>query len=466
MYEILKPVLTPPRELSRENLSLVGQKKKSWLFKGLDKKVENNKIIFAYIVQAYQDLYSTERAGYGPAVLVFTPNDNLHDDFDLLTRVGENVRSLRENEGSLTPEETEILGYLEDEHSSFSDIRIPISLTEGEEFYMSVVMLSGDDYENNCLPETSIIPIFIEKHKDRFILCRVQYMNYLKTIGYKQENVRKRKDTPDVYNIPNEDERMNWGIEKAKLTLHYFESCLKSPKENQSYFSVKVKIVEDDITEHIWLTNPDFDNDDNLFGVVGNEPIDVKTIKINQKIGIDKDLISDWMIIEGGRLIGGYTIRAIRDGLQGQELQEFDKGMGGIHIDEGEDYFKPDFETPEGAILSLEEAYSNNDLDKAISCKDFNKEAGLMLGKTLNDDSMDDLIEQTAEVLRLSFIKSIQEHGMPNFENVKRAFKRQKISDEHFVITETCYYPDGRKSLEKLNTFKTPGGWRVLNPES
>ncbi|MCD4793334.1 MAG: DUF2314 domain-containing protein [Bacteroidales bacterium] len=289
-----------------------------------------------------------------------------------------------------------------------------------------------------------------------------------KLFGKKEqtENVRKRKDNPDVYNIPSESERMNWGIKKAKLTLHYFESCLKNPKTNQQYFSVKVKIEENDKTEHLWLTDPDFDKEGNLFGIVGNEPIDIKKVKIDQKIGIDRNLISDWMIIEDGRLIGGYTIRAIREGLKGESLQNFDKSLGGMYVDDGEDYFKPNFETPEGAILSIEEAYDNDDLDKAVSCKNFIKEAELMLKKTLKTEINNDLIDKTAEVLKLSFIKSLQDDGMPKFKNIKRAFKRQKISDDHFVITEICYYPDGRKSSQRLNTFKTENGWKVLNPEN
>ncbi len=134
---------------------------------------------------------------------------------------------------------------------------------------------------------------------------------------------------------------MNWAMDKSKLTLHYFEKCLKEPKQGQQYFSIKVKIEDERKIEHIWLTEPSFDSDGNLFGVVGNEPIDVKSVNLNQKIGINKDLVSDWMIIENGRLIGGYTIRAMRDNLSGQTLQHFDKGLGGMTVDDGEDYFLP-----------------------------------------------------------------------------------------------------------------------------
>lgn len=290
-------------------------------------------------------------------------------------------------------------------------------------------------------------------------------MGIFKRLFGKKENVRTRKGSPDVYNLPSEDDRMNWAMEKSRLTLHYFKECLGSPKAGQEHFSIKARIEDNEKVEHIWLTEPSFDGQGNIFGVIGNDPIDVKTVKIDQKIGITADFVSDWMIVENGKLIGGYTIRAIREGLKENELASFDKQLGGMFIDEGEDYFLPNFETPEGAILLLEEAYDENNIDKAISCKNFEKEAELMLKKTLTIEFDQAIIETTAEALRLSFIKSLQEHGMPKFDGVKRAFKRQFLSEEHCIVTEICYYPDGGKSAQKLNTFKANDEWKVLNPE-
>lgn len=280
----------------------------------------------------------------------------------------------------------------------------------------------------------------------------------------KKETIRKREGNPDVYDLPNEDERMNWGMEKARLTLHYFEDCLSNPKEGQHYFSIKARVEDGNKVEHIWLTEPNFDEDGTIYGIISNKPIDVTTVSINEKIGIKKEYVSDWMIIENGRLIGGYTIRAIRVGLKGKELENFDKNLGGILVDEGEDYFLSNFETPEGAILSIEDAYDNKDLEKAINCKNFKKEAELMLKSTVKIDIDNELIEKTAEVLKLSFIKSIQENGFPSFKGVKRVFNRNFISPEHCVITEICIYPNGNKSSQKLNTYKTDNNWKVLNP--
>ncbi|MCR6639923.1 MAG: DUF2314 domain-containing protein [Sporocytophaga sp.] len=259
---------------------------------------------------------------------------------------------------------------------------------------------------------------------------------------------------------------MNWAIEKAKLTLHYFEKSLTNPKPGQQYFSIKVKIIDGKTVEHIWLTQPSFDEEGNLFGLVGNDPIDVTNVKFNQKIGIDTELVSDWMIIENGRLIGGYTIRAIRDTLAEKELKNFDKGLGGMIVDDGEDYFLSSDTTPEGAILLIEEAFDEDNIEKAIACKDFHAEAELMLSKLCKGDLGKEIVAQTAEVLKLSFIKSLQDGGMPKFKGIIRAFpKREKISENHLIVTEVCYYPDGGKSVQRLNTYKTQYGWKVLNPE-
>ena len=281
----------------------------------------------------------------------------------------------------------------------------------------------------------------------------------------KNESVQQRSEDSNVVNVKSEDDGMNWAIEKAKLTLHYFEKCLVSPKSAQQYFSIKVKIDDGENIEHLWLTEPSFDEEGNLFGVVGNQPLDVKTVALGQKIGIDRNLISDWMIIENGRLIGGYTIRAIRDNLSGNDLINFDRGLGGMIVDEGEDYFLPSSKTPEGAIIQLEEAYDQDDLEKAIASKDFKIEAKFMLskiGKGIEDAGVEN---KTAEVLKLSFIKHMQENGMPKFKDIKRAFpKREKISDQEMIITEVCYYPDGGKSMEKLRTYLTDDGWKVIGP--
>jgi uncharacterized protein YegJ (DUF2314 family) len=266
-----------------------------------------------------------------------------------------------------------------------------------------------------------------------------------------------------VVNVANDDIRMNWAIEKARATLHYFQNSLIAPESNQQYFSVKVLIEDGANNEHLWLTTPSFDEEGNLFGVVGNKPVYVTSVHEDQRIGIDSQFISDWMIIEDGRLIGGYTIRAIRDELPETERLDFDR-MTGLYIDDGVDYFIHDFSTPEGAILCLEDAYDEQDMEKAMACKNFLEEARLLLYKTNDSIGNEDILESTADVLRLSFIKNLMEEGFPVFKDLSRAYpQREKITEDLYLITEVCTFPDGGRSSQKIYTFKEDDEWKVLN---
>lgn len=277
--------------------------------------------------------------------------------------------------------------------------------------------------------------------------------------------ITTRINEPDVYSFSGEDEKMTWAIEKARLTLHYFISRLSEPNNGQIYFSVKVKIDGDDKTEHIWLIDPDIDGEGNLFGTVSNNPLQVNTVKINQRIGVKESLITDWFIVENGKMIGGYTIRTIREKLSGNDLSEFDHELGGTIKDYGEDHFIADFSTPEGAIICIEQAYTDKDIERAIACKDFDAEALLMA----NDQGIKDppTIDEISKLLRLTFIRYLQEEGFPDFSNIKRAFiEREKITDEHWIITEVIYYPDGTNSMQRMNMYLTENGWRVMGPEN
>lgn len=75
----------------------------------------------------------------------------------------------------------------------------------------------------------------------------------------------------------------------------------------------------------------------------------------------------------------------------------------------------------------------------------------------------EEIVNQTGEALKLSFIKSMQE-GFPDFTNVTRAFpKREFVSENLVIITEVCFHPDGRKSTQRLHVCKKDGDWKVLS---
>jgi uncharacterized protein YegJ (DUF2314 family) len=294
-------------------------------------------------------------------------------------------------------------------------------------------------------------------------------MNWFRRLFGKKEKhrVSRRRDNADVYHVSNEAERMNWAIEKARLTLLYFKSSITTPKPFQTYFSLKARIEDGTDIEHLWLNDLSFDDANIFYGTVANEPIKIHNVSLGKQIGVPYESISDWMIIEDGILIGGYTIRAIRDGLPEKDKKIFDQQTG-FTIDEGVDYFEHDFSTPEGAILCIEDAYDAHDINRVMACKDFEAEARLMLSHTKHMErlaSKPEIITETEEAVKLTFIKFIDDHGFPSFKNVKRAFPhREFVREDLCIVTEVCRYPDQTKSRERLYVSRKNGEWKVLNP--
>lgn len=120
-----------------------------------------------------------------------------------------------------------------------------------------------------------------------------------------------------------ENEIYQYNLYKAKNTLWYFNDLIKNGFSG--YNSVKFKNNEG---VYVWLENVKIE-DNNYSG-------DLAETGLSQKISINE--VIDWMIIEEGRLIGGYTIRHYRDTLDDEAKINFDIDFG-VKIDDGNDFF-------------------------------------------------------------------------------------------------------------------------------
>ena len=146
-------------------------------------------------------------------------------------------------------------------------------------------------------------------------------------ISLGQTTKTQREGQPDIYNTTDEDEEMNEAIKKSRQTFDSFLTNFKNQKRNQTNFSVKMPFPTKDGAEHIWLVNIE-SKDGKLFGQVDNLPENVTNIKLGDKIEIDRNKISDWFYIESNKLIGGLTIRVLRDRMTPDEKKQFDQEFG------------------------------------------------------------------------------------------------------------------------------------------
>jgi uncharacterized protein YegJ (DUF2314 family) len=127
--------------------------------------------------------------------------------------------------------------------------------------------------------------------------------------------------------VTSDDPDMNAAIEQARSTLDEFIESLHSPSPTQVYFSVKAGFPYDGTLEHIWLDDVSFDGQD-FHGVLGNEPIYLDGLHLGDEVTVSTADVSDWMIVDGGRLLGGFTIHVLRSRMSDEERQQFDQDMG------------------------------------------------------------------------------------------------------------------------------------------
>ena len=270
--------------------------------------------------------------------------------------------------------------------------------------------------------------------------------------------------TENIFYASPFNDAMEFAMEKARLTLAYFVKSLSAPQAGQTGFSLKVRLEEEGSTEHIWTTQLRLEGEGQFSGELNNPPANLSGYTLGQRIAFGKESVSDWMILESGELIGGYTLRAYREGLDEAGQAGLDNSLGFV-IGEGVDHFPLDHSTPEGAILCLEDAYTRKDLEAAVACKNFVREAGHMLARIPNFPLEEKLVHSAAETLELSFRAHFAEHGMPDYTGVKRAFPvREYESEDAVMVTEICTHPDGSRTLDKLWVYQIDGAWKVGAP--
>ena len=115
---------------------------------------------------------------------------------------------------------------------------------------------------------------------------------------------------------------MEAAIREAKASFEKFIEAFCHPTERQKSFLVKVVFDEGEQREHIWLADLDFQGE-KPSGVIANKPI-LPNLKFMQRVEFEPSYISDWMYIEDGYLVGGYTTRVIRDRMTPEERRNYD----------------------------------------------------------------------------------------------------------------------------------------------
>jgi len=113
----------------------------------------------------------------------------------------------------------------------------------------------------------------------------------------------------EVTPFDSDDPEMNAAIARARETMQVFLKAFERPKRNQRAFLLKVRFEHEGRFEHIWFADLNLGVNPPR-GVVANKP-ELPTLKFMSQTEFSPSAITDWMFVEGGYLVGGFTTRLI-----------------------------------------------------------------------------------------------------------------------------------------------------------
>jgi uncharacterized protein YegJ (DUF2314 family) len=138
-------------------------------------------------------------------------------------------------------------------------------------------------------------------------------------------------EPPPVAGTDDDDPVLQAATAQARKTVGEFISRLEKPAAGE-IFSVRAAFREGAVAEQLWLSEVRFDGK-NFTGKVDDTPERLTAVKAGQTHQVSPEQISDWMILENNRLVGAYTIRALRDQIPPNQRAKWDREMG-FSIDE------------------------------------------------------------------------------------------------------------------------------------
>jgi uncharacterized protein YegJ (DUF2314 family) len=118
------------------------------------------------------------------------------------------------------------------------------------------------------------------------------------------------------------DAELDSAIKQARDSLDTFITKLATPHVDRRVIAVKVRFSPPgELPQDLWVDEVTYE--DGVFR--GNIGDDIPTLKLEagEGIKIDENDILDWMIVEDGKLIGGYTIRLAVQQMSPEEREQF-----------------------------------------------------------------------------------------------------------------------------------------------
>lgn len=139
-------------------------------------------------------------------------------------------------------------------------------------------------------------------------------------------NVVEREGKPDTALTAADDAPMRAAIAQARANVEQFIAAFGKPAARQRSFAVIVAVIDGKLIEQLWVDIESY-SDGQFTGRIANDPFQVQNVRLGDRIVVDKERISDWMFVDRGTLVGGFTLRALRARLTADERARFDSTL-------------------------------------------------------------------------------------------------------------------------------------------
>ena len=116
-------------------------------------------------------------------------------------------------------------------------------------------------------------------------------------------------------------------VSNAQAAVPQFVRVLTNPAPNQTRFKIKKPFgTHTGSEEHLWISELKFDGT-NFHGRLDNQPTELLTWKQGDAVTVFTNELSDWLYHEDGLIVGGFTLRVMRQSVTGKKAEDFDREM-------------------------------------------------------------------------------------------------------------------------------------------
>jgi uncharacterized protein YegJ (DUF2314 family) len=123
-----------------------------------------------------------------------------------------------------------------------------------------------------------------------------------------------------IFEVDAEDPEMLAAMMKARAEIEHFITVVQEGQGSTA--SVKIPLSENGRTEHFWINDLTYQNDE-FSGLIDNDPQIVTSVCAGQRVKVNKADISDWLYFNSeGRMVGNYTLRVLLRRMPSEQVQD------------------------------------------------------------------------------------------------------------------------------------------------